>query len=113
MRSPSAVRQHCAAARKARQCAEVFFRNNPLRQTCCRSAIPMEFEDWSLKDHIGVAVLVHLPVITEVSGQVAGQKVAQAAPSIVGASVTQANKSAPGALARYQTQEQGSDYRVG
>lgn len=42
----------------------------------------------------------------------AGQVVAQSAPGIAGAAVKQANKSAPSAMARYQKQQQGSDYRV-
>jgi tape measure domain-containing protein len=42
----------------------------------------------------------------------AGSVVAQAAPAIVAGSVQQANKSAPSALARYQSQRGGSDYRT-
>ncbi|KQX35338.1 hypothetical protein ASD04_14965 [Devosia sp. Root436] len=46
--------------------------------------------------------------VTDISGRV----VAQAAPQIMTASVGQANKAAPAALARYQQQRGGSDYRV-
>lgn len=42
----------------------------------------------------------------------AGRVVGQAAPAIVGTSVNQANKSAPGAMARYQNDQAGSDYRL-
>ncbi len=49
-----------------------------------------------------------VPVITSVSGTVAGQRIAQAAPTIVSA----ANESAPSAVAYHQSQRGGSDYRV-
>tara|TARA_A100001391_G_scaffold12331_3_gene7276 strand:+ start:15503 stop:17386 length:1884 start_codon:yes stop_codon:yes gene_type:complete len=42
----------------------------------------------------------------------AGRTVAQAAPTIVGAAVGQANKSAPAAMARHQQQRAGSDFRT-
>lgn len=42
----------------------------------------------------------------------AGRVVAQSAPTIVGAAVGQANKSAPAAMARHQQQRAGSDYRT-
>jgi hypothetical protein len=42
----------------------------------------------------------------------AGKVVAQSAPGIVGASVSQANKSAPGAMAKFQQQRGGADYRT-
>lgn len=47
-------------------------------------------------------------VVTDEAGRVVGQ----AAPAIVGASVQQSNKSAPGAMARYQNDQAGSDYRL-
>lgn len=47
-------------------------------------------------------------VVTDEAGRVVGQ----ASPAIVGASVNQANKSAPGAMARYQNDQAGSDYRL-
>lgn len=53
-----------------------------------------------------------VPVMTEVAGEVAGQRIAQASPAIVGASVTQSNKSAPAAVAKYQQDRGNSDYRV-
>lgn len=42
----------------------------------------------------------------------AGKVVAQSAPGIVGAATQQANKSAPAAVAKYQQQRAGGDYRV-
>lgn len=42
----------------------------------------------------------------------AGKVVAQSAPGIVGASVSQANKTAPGAVAKFQQQRGGADYRT-
>jgi tape measure domain-containing protein len=42
----------------------------------------------------------------------AGRVVAQSAPTIVGAAVGRANKSAPAAMARHQQQRAGSDYRI-
>ncbi|WP_232846683.1 tape measure protein [Devosia beringensis] len=42
----------------------------------------------------------------------AGAVVAQASPSIVGASVNQANKTAPAAVAKFREQRGGSDYRT-
>lgn len=47
-------------------------------------------------------------VVTDEAGRVVGQ----AAPAIVGASVQQSNKSAPSAMARYQNDQAGSDYRL-
>lgn len=42
----------------------------------------------------------------------AGQVVAQASPSLVASSVTQANKSAPASVAKYQRDVAGGDYRL-
>jgi len=42
---------------------------------------------------------------------VSQRTVARSAPGLVSASVAQANKSAPAAMAKYQQQQQGSDYR--
>jgi hypothetical protein len=42
----------------------------------------------------------------------AGQVVAESAPALVSASVSQANKSAPGAIAQYQNNVAGGDYRL-
>lgn len=47
-------------------------------------------------------------VVTDGAGRVVGQ----AAPAIVGAAVSQSNKAAPGAMARYQQQQAGSDWRL-
>ncbi|MGV8954613.1 MAG: tape measure protein [Cypionkella sp.] len=53
-----------------------------------------------------------VPVMTEVAGEVAGQRIQQASPAIVGASVSQANKSAPGAVSKHQAQRGNSDFRL-
>lgn len=47
-------------------------------------------------------------VVTDEAGRVVGQ----AAPAIVGASVQQSGKAAPAAMARYQNDQAGSDYRL-
>lgn len=52
-----------------------------------------------------------IPLVRQVAGTEADIRVAQAAPAIVGASVGQANKTAPAAVAGYQRQRGGADWR--
>ncbi|MGF6253777.1 phage tail length tape measure family protein [Ensifer sp. LBL] len=53
-----------------------------------------------------------VPVMTEVAGEVSGQKIKEASPQIVAASVTRANETAPAAMAKYQRDTAGGDYRT-
>lgn len=53
-----------------------------------------------------------VPVVRQIAGQEADVRIARSAPTIVGAAVGQANKSAPAAMARHQQQRAGSDYRT-
>lgn len=64
----------------------------------------------------GGAANVHISLDNELLRAVvrdeSGSVVGQAAPAIVGAAVQQSNASAPGAMARYQNNRSGSDYRT-
>ncbi len=53
-----------------------------------------------------------VPVMTEVAGEVSGQKIRDASPQIIAASVTEANRQAPAAVAKYQQETAGGDYRT-
>jgi len=53
-----------------------------------------------------------VPVMTEVAGEVSGQKIKEASPQIVATSVTRANETAPAAMAKYQRDTAGGDYRT-
>lgn len=53
-----------------------------------------------------------VPVMTEIAGEVSGQQIRQTAPVLVGQAVGQANKSAPAAVAKYQQQRGGADWRT-
>ncbi|MET3924609.1 tape measure protein [Devosia sp. 2618] len=61
---------------------------------------------------MAVHIVLDNELLTAVVRDEAGRVVATAAPTIVGASVNQANKSAPSALARYQQQRGGGEYRT-
>ncbi|MET3925933.1 tape measure protein [Devosia sp. 2618] len=61
---------------------------------------------------MAVHIVLDNELLTAVVRDEAGRVVATAAPTIVGASVNQANKSAPSALAKYQQQRGGGDYRT-
>lgn len=52
-----------------------------------------------------------VPVMTEVAGDVAGQKIDQATPQIVTTSVSEANKRVVPTMAGYQANKSGADYR--
>lgn len=67
--------------------------------------------------HIDVSISVDesgniIPLVRQVSGEEADIRVAQSAPVIAGAARAGAAKDAPGAVARYQKQRGGSDYRT-
>ncbi|MDX0548517.1 phage tail tape-measure protein [Sinorhizobium medicae] len=53
-----------------------------------------------------------VPVMTEVAGEVSGQKIRDASPQIIAASVNEANRQAPAAVAKYQQETAGGDYRT-
>jgi hypothetical protein len=53
-----------------------------------------------------------VPVMTEVAGEVSGQKIKDASPQIIAASVNEANRQAPAAVAKYQQETAGGDYRT-
>lgn len=59
-----------------------------------------------------VAITLDNALLRAIVTDEAGRVVGQAAPTIVGAATQQAGKNAPGAMARYQQQEAGSDYRL-
>jgi hypothetical protein len=53
-----------------------------------------------------------VPVMTEVAGEISGQKIKDASPQIIAASVNEANRQAPAAVAKYQQETAGGDYRT-
>lgn len=53
-----------------------------------------------------------VPVMTEVAGEVSGQKIKEASPQIVATSVSESNKRVVPTMAKYQIDKQGGDYRV-
>lgn len=78
--------------------------------------VPVDIRMPSLPSAQPQALQVHIVSDDEKFGayvtDTAGKVVAQSAPGIVGASVSQANKTAPSAMAKFQQQRGGSDYRV-
>lgn len=84
--------------------------------------IPVDLRMPSLPAMSSPAQAVHVTVgvsadsagnLTPFVESVSQRTVAQAAPTLISASVSQANKSAPSAMAKYQQERQGSDYRNG
>lgn len=61
---------------------------------------------------MNVAISLDNALLRAIVTDEAGRVVGQAAPTIVGAATQQAGKNAPGALAKYQSEQAGSDYRL-
>lgn len=78
--------------------------------------VPVDIRMPSLPSAQPQALQVHIVSDDEKFGayvtDTAGKVVAQSAPGIVGASVSQANKTAPASVAKFQQQRGGADYRT-
>lgn len=67
-----------------------------------------ELRGGGMNVHVSLDNAMLRAVVTDEAGRVVGQ----AAPAIVGSAVTQSGKQAPSAIARYQDQVAGGDYRL-